>query len=116
MRRVASDGPAWLASLPDDTAEAAGLRHSLPDWVCRLWFDAYGRERALGLCRAANVPARSVLRPNPLRAAPGEVELLLAAAGVETETDAATGASSSKARSTSRDPSSTSAASSSRSH
>ena len=92
MRRVASDGPAWLDSLPDDTAEAAGLRHSLPDWVCRLWFDAYGRERALALCRAANVPARSVLRPNPLRTGPGEVERLLTAAGVESETDVTTGA------------------------
>ena len=67
----------WLASLPEDTAEAAGLRHSLPDWVCQLWFDAYGPRRALELCRAANIPARSVLRPNPLRAAPGEVEAAL---------------------------------------
>ena len=33
-----------------------------------------------------------MLRPNPLRAAPGEVELLLTAAGVETEIDVATGA------------------------
>jgi 16S rRNA (cytosine967-C5)-methyltransferase len=92
LRKVASDGPAWLAALPEDTPEAAGLRHSLPDWVCRLWFDAYGPLRALELCRASNIPARSVLRPNPLRAAPGEAEAALEAAGIPFEIDAATGA------------------------
>ena len=92
LRKVAADGPAWLEALPDDTPAAAGLRHSLPDWVCQLWFDAYGPRRALALCRAANVPARSVLRPNPLRAAPGEAEAALDAAGVPYEIDPATGA------------------------
>jgi 16S rRNA (cytosine967-C5)-methyltransferase len=92
LRKVASDGPAWLDALPEDTPEAAGLRHSLPDWVCQLWFEAFGPRRALELCRAANVPARSVLRPNPLRAAPGEAEAALEAAGIPHEIDAATGA------------------------
>ena len=88
LRKVAGDGPAWLAALPEDTPEAAGLRHSLPDWVCQLWFDAFGPARALELCRAANVPARSVLRPNPLRASPGEPEAALEAAGIPFELDA----------------------------
>jgi 16S rRNA (cytosine967-C5)-methyltransferase len=92
LRKVAGDGPAWLAALPEATPEAAGLRHSLPDWVCQLWFDAFGQRRALELCRAANVPARSVLRPNPLRASPGEAEAALEEAGVPFEIDAATGA------------------------
>jgi 16S rRNA (cytosine967-C5)-methyltransferase len=92
LRRLAADGPAWLAALPDSTPAEAGLRHSLPDWVCELWFAAYGRRRALELCRAANIPARSVMRPNPLRAAPGEVESLLEGLGISHELDPATGA------------------------
>jgi 16S rRNA (cytosine967-C5)-methyltransferase len=92
LRKVASDGPAWLEGLPENTPEAAGLRHSLPDWVSRLWFDAFGPRRALELCRAANVPARSVLRPNTLRAAAGEAEAVLADAGIPSEVDPATGA------------------------
>jgi 16S rRNA (cytosine967-C5)-methyltransferase len=92
LRRLAADGPAWLAALPEDTPAAAGLRHSLPDWVCELWFSAYGRRRALELCRASNVPARSVMRPNTLRAAAGEVESLLEGLGIPYDLDAATGA------------------------
>jgi 16S rRNA (cytosine967-C5)-methyltransferase len=92
LRRLAADGPAWLAGLPEDTPAEAGLRHSLPDWVCELWFSAFGRRRALELCRAANVPARSVLRVNPLRAAPGEVEGLLDGLSVPYERDEPSGA------------------------
>jgi 16S rRNA (cytosine967-C5)-methyltransferase len=91
LRKLALDGPGWYAALPDETPVQAGLRHSLPDWICELWFTAYGRRRALDLCAAANVPARVVLRPNPLRAAAGEVEQLLEAAGVPFEHDCATG-------------------------
>jgi 16S rRNA (cytosine967-C5)-methyltransferase len=82
LRRVAADGPAWLAALPQATAPEAALRHSLPDWIAELWFSAYGAERGRSLLAAANDPPEVVLRPNPLRAAPGEVERRLAAAGV----------------------------------
>ena len=91
LRKLALEGPAWYAALPDQTAAEAGLRHSLPDWICELWFGAYGRARALELCRAANIPARVVLRPNPLRAAAGEVEELLGGLGIPFEVDPATG-------------------------
>jgi 16S rRNA (cytosine967-C5)-methyltransferase len=92
LRRLAGDGPAWLAGLGDDTPAEAGLKHSLPDWVCELWFDAFGRRRALELCIAANVPARSVLRPNPLRKGSDEVGELLAAEGVASDRDPVSGA------------------------
>jgi 16S rRNA (cytosine967-C5)-methyltransferase len=92
LRRLAVDGPGWLASLGDETPEQAGLKHSLPDWVCELWFDSFGRRRALELCVAANVPARSVLRPNPLRAGSDEVGEILASLDIASERDAATGA------------------------
>ena len=92
LRRLAADGPAWLAALPEGTPAEAGLRYSLPDWICDLWFRAYGPRRALELCRGANIPARAVLRPNPLRAETGEVEAMLASLDVPFELDAASGA------------------------
>ena len=42
LRRIAGEGPAWYAALPEETPEEAALRHSLPDWIAELWFDAYG--------------------------------------------------------------------------
>jgi 16S rRNA (cytosine967-C5)-methyltransferase len=92
LRKIATEGPAWLEALPEGTPAEAGLRHSLPDWVAQLWFDAFGPRRGLELCRAANIPARSVLRPNPLRAEPGEAQAALEAAGIPHELDPATGA------------------------
>ena len=49
LRRIAREGPEWYAALPEDTPEEAALRHSLPDWIAELWFDAYGEERG-GRC------------------------------------------------------------------
>src|ERR1700712_2903768 len=92
LRKIATEGPAWLEALPESPPAEAGLRHSLPDWVAQLWFDAFGPRRGLELCRAANIPARSVLRPNPLRAQPGEAQAALEAAGIPHELDPATGA------------------------
>ena len=68
------------------------MRHSLPDALCRIWFEAYGAERARALCAACNEPPEVALRPNTLRAAPGEVEAELEAAGVPFTADAETGA------------------------
>jgi 16S rRNA (cytosine967-C5)-methyltransferase len=67
LRRIAAEGPEWYAALPEETPEDAALRHSLPDWIPELWFDAYGDERARALCAAANRPPALTLWPNPLR-------------------------------------------------
>ena len=87
-------GPAWLdvaAARTPPRRPASGTR--CPTGLCRLWFDAYGRERALRACAAPRTCRLAVvLRPNPLRAGPGEVEAAAEAAGVESETDATTGA------------------------
>ena len=66
LRRIAAEGPAWYAALPDDDPEEAALRHSLPDWIAETWFDAYGEERGRALCEAANRPPALSLWPNPL--------------------------------------------------
>ena len=75
LRRIAAEGPAWYAALPEDTPEEAALRHSLPDWIAELWFDAYGARACARPVRAANVPGALRARPNPLRDGQGEVEL-----------------------------------------
>jgi 16S rRNA (cytosine967-C5)-methyltransferase len=92
LRRVSEGGAAWLAALSDSTPGEAAVRHSLPDWLCELWFSAYGAERARSLCEASNAPPEVCLRPNPLRAAPGEVEERLRSGGVGFRHDEQTGA------------------------
>jgi 16S rRNA (cytosine967-C5)-methyltransferase len=92
LRRVAEGGSAWYAGLGDATPAEAGVRHSLPDWLCDLWFSAYGAEHARALCAAANRPPETCLRPNPLRAPEGAVEAILEEAGVPFRRDPETGA------------------------
>ena len=60
-----AEGPEWYAALPEETPDEAALRHSLPDWIAELWFDAYGDERARALCAAANRAARAVALAQP---------------------------------------------------
>ena len=36
---------ALVAALPDGTPAEAALRHSHPDWIAELWFDALGAGR-----------------------------------------------------------------------
>lgn len=91
LRRIAADGEPWLAALPEETAEQCGIRHSLPDWITELWFDAYGADQARVLSRLANDPPPLAIRPNPLRAEAGAVELALADTGVPFHLDAETG-------------------------
>jgi 16S rRNA (cytosine967-C5)-methyltransferase len=77
LRRVADRGPAVLNELDaTDPAEAAVL-HSMPDWIARRLWSAYGGEDAGEIMAAQNRPAESALRWNPLRGprAPLEAEL-----------------------------------------
>jgi 16S rRNA (cytosine967-C5)-methyltransferase len=91
LRRVAREGPDWYAALPEDTPDEAALRHSLPDWIAELWFDAYGEERARALCAAANRAPALSLWPNPLRDGEASVEAWLREAGAEALRDDVTG-------------------------
>ncbi|HEX8101592.1 MAG TPA: 16S rRNA (cytosine(967)-C(5))-methyltransferase RsmB [Solirubrobacteraceae bacterium] len=77
LRRAGREAPAMLAALPDDTPEAAALRHSHPEWIARLWWDALGAEDARALLAADNEPAEGSLRANTLRTtAPALLERL----------------------------------------
>ena len=46
--------PSGTRRCPRRRPDEAALRHSLPDWIAELWFEAYGDERARALCAAAN--------------------------------------------------------------
>jgi 16S rRNA (cytosine967-C5)-methyltransferase len=62
LRRLADGIGPLLESLPEDTARAAALRHSYPDWVAETWWRDLGAEGALALMRAQNEPAELVVR------------------------------------------------------
>ncbi len=73
LRRAAGEARDRVAAMPDDTPEAAALRHSHPDWVARLWWDALGAADARALMAADNEPAETAVRVNTLVADPAAV-------------------------------------------
>ncbi len=63
LRRVQREG----AELPDDdTPEGAAIRHSHPEWLVRMWWDALGADETRALLEADNTPAELALRVNAL--------------------------------------------------
>jgi 16S rRNA (cytosine967-C5)-methyltransferase len=72
MRRLSEGIAPLLAALPEDTPEAAALKHSYPDWVAELWWEELGPEEALALMRTQNEPPERVVRLN--RRKSGQVE------------------------------------------
>ena len=79
LRRAAREARGIVDALGDDTPQAAALRHSHPEWVARLWFDAYGPEQARALMAAGNEPAETSVRANGLTTDPGALLELLGA-------------------------------------
>jgi 16S rRNA (cytosine967-C5)-methyltransferase len=65
LRRIADDGRTQLDALEGDPARL-GIRYSLPDWIVDGLTESLGPE-AEGVMAAANEPAESALRWNPLR-------------------------------------------------
>jgi 16S rRNA (cytosine967-C5)-methyltransferase len=63
LRRVQREG----VKLPGDaTLRGAAIRHSHPEWLVRMWWDALGADETRALLRADNEPAELALRVNPL--------------------------------------------------
>jgi len=83
LRRVQREGAALLAALDDATPMGAALRHSVPDWLAELWWEALGPADARALLACVNEPGESALRVNALVAAPEAVRAELAGRGVE---------------------------------
>jgi len=67
LRRGAREARALVAGLPEASPAQAALRHSHPEWIAELWFDALGPEAARALMAADNEPAEAALRANALR-------------------------------------------------
>ena len=70
LRRGAREVEDLVAALDDATPAQAALRHSHPEWIAALWWDALGPQAARALMAANNRPAEAVLRVNTLRADP----------------------------------------------
>jgi 16S rRNA (cytosine967-C5)-methyltransferase len=67
LRRAAREGPdALLGALSDDTPERAAVKHSHPEWIARLWWEALGPEQARALLAYDNEPGEVALRANTL--------------------------------------------------
>jgi 16S rRNA (cytosine967-C5)-methyltransferase len=73
LRRGAREAPALVAALGDATPAAAALRHSHPEWIAALWWEALGPDAARALMAAGNEPAETALRVNTLRADPAQL-------------------------------------------
>ena len=84
LRRAAREGRALVESLDDATPQAAALKHSHPEWVVRLWWEALGPSEARALMAADNRPPESALRANTLVADAERVAAELATCGVAT--------------------------------
>jgi 16S rRNA (cytosine967-C5)-methyltransferase len=85
LRRAARDAEPLLAALPEATSEQAALRHSHPEWIAELWWDALGPDAARALMAADNEPAEAVVRANTLRTTPEALAGQLPVAGIEAE-------------------------------
>jgi 16S rRNA (cytosine967-C5)-methyltransferase len=82
LRRAGREGPALLAGLDDATPAGAALRHSVPNWLAELWWEALGAEQARGLLASVNEPAESALRVSALVAEPDAVRAELTRRGI----------------------------------
>lgn len=82
LHRVAKDGRA-LSFPQGDPVEAIAVRQSLPDWIVRMWIDAYGLETARALAEASNSPTPLALRVHLLRTTRDAMLSRLQEAGIQ---------------------------------
>ena len=86
MRRATREAGDLIAQLTDHSPAEAAVRHSHPEWVVRMWWDALGPAETVALLERDNSPAENAVRVNELLVTPGEVAAALADQGVETRT------------------------------
>ena len=83
MRRATREASDLISQLSDYSPAEAAVRHSHPEWIVRMWWDALGPEETVALLERDNSPAESAIRANELIVTAGEVAEELAAQGVE---------------------------------
>src|SRR3954464_1371923 len=67
LRRAAREARRIVSALPEATPRQAALKHSHPEWIAQLWWEAFGPETAKALMAADNEPAEPSLRANTLK-------------------------------------------------
>jgi 16S rRNA (cytosine967-C5)-methyltransferase len=67
-RRLAARFRGLVASLPEGP-----LKHSYPDWIAEVWERDWGREEALALMRAQNMPLEIIVRASAPVGEPTEI-------------------------------------------
>jgi 16S rRNA (cytosine967-C5)-methyltransferase len=77
LRRTSREGRALVERLDDSTPEGAALLHSLPEWIARSWWEAFGPGEARALMASANEPAEAALRANTLMCSASELRAQL---------------------------------------
>ena len=73
LRRATREARAMVDALGDATPAEAALKHSHPQWIVELWWEALGREETLALLARDNEPAEDAIRVNTLVATIDEV-------------------------------------------
>jgi 16S rRNA (cytosine967-C5)-methyltransferase len=74
LRRAAREGAgALLEDLLEETPGQAAVKHSHPEWIARLWWEALGPQEARALMAADNEAGEVALRVNTLLADPSTV-------------------------------------------
>ena len=85
LRRASREARPLLAALGDAAPAEAAIRHSHPQWLVELWWEALGRGDTLALLAADNAPAEDALRVNTLTADPREIRPKLPATHTDPE-------------------------------
>jgi len=85
MRRATREASDLIAQLTDNSPAEPAVRHSHPEWVVRMWWDAFGPQETVALLERDNSPAESAVRANELLVTPAEVATQLAEQGVEVQ-------------------------------
>jgi 16S rRNA (cytosine967-C5)-methyltransferase len=83
MRRAAREAGELISQLTDNSPAEAAVRHSHPEWIVRMWWDALGPEETIALLERDNGPAENAVRANELLVTPAEVAAALTDQGVD---------------------------------
>jgi 16S rRNA (cytosine967-C5)-methyltransferase len=78
MRRATREAGDLIAQLTDNSPAEAAVRHSHPEWVVRMWWDALGPAETIALLERDNGPAENAVRVNELLVTTAEVAAELA--------------------------------------
>ena len=74
--------------LPDETKEPIrrlSVEYSVPEWICRLWLESYGKEKTVKMLQTVNNRPSLTLTVNTLRTSPAGLSEKLNLAGIKAE-------------------------------